>query len=317
MVNNVPHSQRRAPAADTTATRAKAQLGKQAIRCALNGEWEQAAASNRQILDICPTDCEASNRLAKALMELGNYAEARETLEQLRRRAPSNVIARKNLARLDQLQSRSGEVRSQSAVAGKSPGMFIAESGKSCTTVLHHIAGTPQTLPVSAGDLLALHAQNDGITVNTPDGQYLGTLHRRLGRRVSRLIAGGNQYEAAVVGVDPNGLSVILRETGQAPALRHVVSFPAQISEPHRIEPMVESDEFMPPPSADPDLGPIDAGDTDDAVDAAEAAVMEIPDDSPDESLGDDEVPTLDTDDDTTAWSPVTLASDDDEEWDQ
>ncbi len=316
MVNNVPDSQRRARVTDTRGSRAKAQLGKQAIRCALNGEWEQAAAANRQILDVCPTDCEASNRLAKALMELGRYSEARETLEELRLRSPANVIARKNLARLDQLQSQSGEPRSQSAVAGKSPGMFIAESGKSCTTVLHRLAGAPQTLPVSAGDVVALHTRNDGITVNTPDGQYLGTLQRRLGRRVNRLIAGGNRYEAAVVGVDPDGLSVILRETGQAPALRHVVSFPAQVSEPQRIEPMADTDEFMPSPPADPDLGPIDAGDTEEAVDPAETAVMEMPDDAPDESIGDDEVPTLDTDDDTTAWSPVTPPSDDDEDWD-
>lgn len=316
MVNNVPDSQRRPQATDTTGSRAKAQLGKQAIRCALNGEWEQAAAANRQILSVCPTDCEASNRLAKALMELGRYSEARETLEQIQLHSPSNVIARKNLARLDQLQSQLRRGRSQTAVAGKIPGMFIAESGKSCTTVLCRLAGAPQTLPVSAGDVLALHAQNDGITVNTPDGQYLGTLQRRLGRRVNRLIAGGNRYEAAVVGIDPDGLSVILRETDQAPALRHVVSFPAQVSEPHRIEPTVESEEFMPSPVGDPDLGPIDTGDTDEAVDPAETAVMEMPDDTPDESIGDDEVPTLDTDDDTTAWSPATPPSDEDEDWD-
>ena len=315
MVDNVAYSQRRAPVTETTGNRAKTQLGKQAIRCALNGEWEQAAAANRRILNICPTDCEASNRLAKAQMELGRYSEARETLEQLRLRSPSNAIARKNLARLDQLQSRSGEARSQPAVAGKSPGMFIAESGKSCTTALCRLAGAPQTLPVSAGDVVALHARNDGITVNTPDGLYLGTLQRRLGRRVNRLIAGGNRYEAAVVGVDPDGLSVILRETGQAPALRHVVSFPAQVSEPHRIEPMVESDEFMPSPPGDPDLGTIDADDTDVAAEPAETAVMEIPDDTPDESIGDDEVPTLDTDDDTTAWSRVTLPPDEEEDW--
>ena len=79
---------------------------------------------------------------------------------------------------------------------------------------------------------------------------------------------------------------------------------------------MVESDEFMPSAPGDPDLGPIDTGDTDEAVDPAETAVMEMPDDTPDESIGDDEVPTLDTDDDTSAWSPATPPSDEDEDWD-
>ncbi|MDE2787870.1 MAG: tetratricopeptide repeat protein [Chloroflexota bacterium] len=315
-MNNVTYSQRRASVTDATGSRAKIQLGKEAIRCALNGEWEQAAAANRQILDICPSDCEASNRLAKALMELGHYSAARETLEELRMRSPSNVIARKNLARLDQLQSRSGEARSQPAGAGKSPAMFIAESGKSCTTTLCRPAVPPENAPVSAGDVVVLRAQNDGIIVNALDGQYLGTLQRRLGRRLSKLMAGGNQYDAAVVGIEPGGLSVILRETGQSPALRHVVSFPAQVIEPHRPEPAAEPDEFMPAPNDDPDPAPVDAIDPDDAIDPAENAVMDMPDETPVESAGDDDIPMLDTDDDTTSWSPVAPSSDDEEEWD-
>lgn len=314
MVNKMSYSQRRAPVTDSTGGRAKVQLGKEAIRFALNGDWQQAVAANRQILDICPTDCEASNRLAKALMELGHYSDARRTLEQLQLRSPSNVIARKNLARLDQLQARPGEGRLQSAVAGKSPGIFIAESGKSCTTTLCRMAVPPETAPVSAGDVVDLHAQSDGMTVKTRDGQYLGALQRRLGRRVNRLIAGGNRYEAAVVGIDPDGLSVILRETGQAPALRHVVSFPAQVGETHRPHPVVERDDFMPPPNEDTEPAQVDPFDPDDSLDPAETAVMEMPDDTPVESASDD-VPTLDTDDETTAWTPVTPPSDNDEEW--
>ena len=316
MVNNVTDSKWRAPVDDPAGSRAKIQLGKEAIRCALNGEWEQAVEVNRQILGICPTNCEASNRLAKALMELGHYPEARQTLEQLQLHAPSNVIARKNLARLDQLQSHSGAGRSQPALPGQSPGMFIAESGKSCTTMLCRQAMSPETTPVSAGDVVALDARNDGITVNTLDGQYLGTLQRRLGRRVNKLMAGGNRYEAAVVGIEADGLSVILRETGQAPGLRHVVSFPAQVSEPHRSYIVAELDEFMQPSDEDQEQAPADTADTDEAVDATETAVMDMPDDAPVESVGLEEIPTLDTDDDSPSWSPVTPLSDDEEDWD-
>ena len=315
MVNHVSHSQRRAPVNDSTDNRAKAQLGKEAIRCALNGEWAHAVATNQRILDICPTDCEASNRLAKALMELGNYSDARLTLEQLQLHSPANVIARKNLARLDQLQSRCSEARSQPVATGKSPRMFIAESGKSCTTTLYQLAGPSEIAPVSAGDVVLLTAKNDGVTVNTLDGHYLGALQRRLGRRVNKLMTGGNRYEAAVVGIEENGLSVILRETVQAPALRHVVSFPAQVSEPHRPNPITERDQYVSPPNDEPDQVPVDATDSDDAMDPAEAAVLDIPDDTAVESVGIDDVPTLDADDDATGWSPITPASEDDEEW--
>ena len=193
--------------------------------------------------------------------------------------------------------------------------MFIAESGKSCTTTLYQLAGPSEIAPVSAGDVVLLTAKNDGVTVNTLDGQYLGALQRRLGRRVNQLMTGGNRYEAAVVGIEENGLSVILRETVQAPALRHVVSFPAQVSEPHRPNPITERDQYVSPPNDEPDQVPVDATDSDDAMDPAEAAVLDIPDDTAVESVGIDDVPTLDADDDATGWSPITPASEDDEEW--
>ena len=61
-------------AADTsTAGRFRIKLGKEAVRLALNGNWERAAAVNRAILELHPEDGEAANRLAKALMELGDY----------------------------------------------------------------------------------------------------------------------------------------------------------------------------------------------------------------------------------------------------
>jgi hypothetical protein len=80
--------------------------------------------------------------------------------------------------------------------------MFIAESGKSCNTTLYQLAGPSEIAPVSAGDVVLLTAKNDGVTVNTLDGHYLGALQRRLGRRANQLMTGGNRYEAAVVGIE-------------------------------------------------------------------------------------------------------------------
>ena len=66
-----------------------------------------------------PVNDSTDNR-AKAQLELGNYSDARLTLEQLQLHSPANVIARKNLARLDQLQSRYSEASSQPVATGKS-----------------------------------------------------------------------------------------------------------------------------------------------------------------------------------------------------
>ena len=79
--------------------------GKEAIDLALKGEWQRATEVNQAILALHPDDVEAMNRLGKAFMELGEYDRAREVLTQVVEKAPYNTIARKNLARLDQMET--------------------------------------------------------------------------------------------------------------------------------------------------------------------------------------------------------------------
>ena len=51
-----------------------------AIAAALRHDWEQAASANTAILRIAPDSIEALNRLAKALLELGRLAPARDAV---------------------------------------------------------------------------------------------------------------------------------------------------------------------------------------------------------------------------------------------
>ncbi len=301
------------------ADRKKTNLGKEAVKAALKGEWERAAELNRAVLELNPNDCEASNRLAKALMELGDYTEARQILETLRVRAPGNNIARKNLARLEQLQTCGGDP----PVAGRSaagddglPGMFIAESGKSCTTILEKPAVASAMATVSAGDVVALNLRGEGVAVTARDGGYLGTIERRLGRRLHKLMAAGNQYAAAVVGTDAEGISVILRETRQHPTLRHVVSFPSTPDGARQPPPLIaappleETDE-------EPDAIPEDTGDIVDGVTTGdESGVIALADEVSDDA-DDSDLPVLDDDVDTDGWTPATPtpAADSEDDW--
>ena len=84
--------------------RLKRDLSRDAISLALQGEWERAAEVNRAILELFEGDVEAMNRLGKALMELGQYEEARQILDKVVIIAPYNNIAKKNLARLTSLE---------------------------------------------------------------------------------------------------------------------------------------------------------------------------------------------------------------------
>ena len=209
-----------------TTDRFRINLGKEAVKLALDGDWVRAAELNRAILELCPDDCEATNRLAKALMELADYSEARKILDDLLARHPNNNIARKNLARLEKLET-VGSPRSTapSHVAGPSP-LFIEDGGKSCTTTLRGTGDATDLADVVGGDTVALSVSGDTVVVNAADGRQLGTVEPRLARRLGKLITGGNQYSAAVVSISGGAVSIAIRETQQHPSLRNVVSFP-------------------------------------------------------------------------------------------
>lgn len=215
--------------------RSKKELTKDAISLALNGEWERAAQVNRALLDLFPGDIETMNRLGKALMEVGRYSEAREVLEDVARTSPYNSIAKKNLARLDQLQSAPATGK-QTRKGGGAPQIFIEESGKSGTTVLQKPASGAVVASIAPGDPVNLKVEKGAvINVYARDDEYLGRLEPKLGKRLITLINGGNRYEAAVIGVNEQGISVIIRETYRHPSLHNVCSFPTRSKEEHRV----------------------------------------------------------------------------------
>ena len=72
----------------------KRRLEREAVDLAMESRWEDAAKKNRAILDSFPTDVDAYNRLGRALMEMGAYAEAKEAYNKAVELDPHNGIAR-------------------------------------------------------------------------------------------------------------------------------------------------------------------------------------------------------------------------------
>ena len=280
-----------------TANRFRINLGKDAVKLALDGEWERAAELNRAILELHPDDCEAANRLAKAMMELADYPAARTVLDGLLIRHPNNNIARKNLARLEKLEM-AGAPRPSAPthVAGSSP-IFIEEGGKSCATTLRRAGNASALADIVAGDTVSLSVSGDAVTVHSADGRRLGTVEPRLARRLRKLMAGGNQYSAAVVTINDGALSIVIRETQQHPSLRNVVSFPPlRRNDAGPDEPSAELSSDEASESAENPNQPIDLSLEPEQEDAIPAlATDEIDDDDADDSSV--EVPVLDTDD--------------------
>ena len=217
-----------------SSARLKRSLTQDAIDLALKGEWERATEVNRAILELFADDVEAMNRLGKAYMELGKYDDARGVLGNVTRIAPYNNIAKKNLARLESLGNSPASTKLGRKV-GSVPHIFIEESGKSGTTVLRKTAPSETVARIAPNDPANLVAENSNLNVYSRDGEYLGQVEPKLGQRLVRMMCSGNEYDAAIVSVNQQGVSVIIRETFRHSSLRNVCSFPSKTKAEHRI----------------------------------------------------------------------------------
>jgi tetratricopeptide (TPR) repeat protein len=208
----------------------KARLKKQwtdlAIKQAQNSEWEEAAVTNRNILQLFPTEPEAYNRLGKALSELGLYSDARDAYKQTLVYSPKNGIAQKNLGRLALLQE---SPATQGHQGGRiDPHLFIEETGKTKVTEIINLAPAAMLARVAVGDQVELHVNGHTLLVRDGSGDDLGQVEPALGNRLINLIESGNRYIAAIRVVENGQLYLIIRETYQHPSNFGKVSFPAQ-----------------------------------------------------------------------------------------
>jgi len=210
------------------------ELGRDAINMAMNGEWDQAVEANRAILKKSPGQVDVMNRLGKALMELGRYQESKKILDKVVSLAPHNNIAKKNLARLEQLEKEPAGAKKERKPAGNMR-IFIEEGGKAGITVLQKTASGQAVARVMPGDAVELKFQQNRIFAYTQNNEFLGQIGLKLTVRLNRLTAAGNKYEAAIIGTSQQGISVIVRETFRHPSMRGVCSFPARATEENRI----------------------------------------------------------------------------------
>ena len=203
--------------------RIKRDKARDAIALALASRWEEAAALNGEIVQDFPRDVEAYNRLGKALSELGQYKAAKDAFRQALEISPTNGIAKKNLQRLAHLNEEAAAPKHGSKVP---PQLFIEERGKTSTVSLKKLPTDGGHLRMAPGDAVDLRISGDGLTVESPEGQYLGEVEPKLGQRLAQLIQGGNRYAAAVTSVQEQTLVVMLKETYQHRSQYGTVSFP-------------------------------------------------------------------------------------------
>ncbi len=213
--------------------RLKRLYAKQAIALAMEGRWREVVAANKEIIENFPSDVDAYNRLGRAYMELGEYAQAREAYKQALELDPYNTIAEKNLRRLSHLNETAVEAE---ADAGKfEPKNFIEETGKAGVVKLNHLAPPEILAKVVAGDMVHLRIKGTNLVVETGHKEYLGQVEPKHGLRLIKLMEGGNKYSANIVSSAEDSVTVIIRETYRHPSQEGTLSFPTRSIEEAKV----------------------------------------------------------------------------------
>jgi tetratricopeptide (TPR) repeat protein len=205
--------------------RIKRQLAEQAIEHAASGRWEEAAETNRKILELGP-DAEAENRLAKSLWELGELGEAREHYQIALALDPTNRIAERNIERLRVLMNEAGDKTAAPEKAEKAPvAIFVEETGKTGFAMLTDLA-TPRALAhVNPGDAVDLIPEGSRLYAEA-NGTRIGIVEPRVAARLLKLLADGNRYSAGITSLGDRDVRIVIREIFQDPRNYGKVSFP-------------------------------------------------------------------------------------------
>jgi len=205
------------------------QIVEDARQAALAGDWTRAIQLNQQLLERTPRDAEAYNRIGRAHLEQGEYSEAIEAYTQALKIDKANIIARRNLQRLELLRKTAGDEHPTAASAPRTA-VFIEEVGRTWVDQLVNPLDLERLALISPSEQLKLEVADGVLHVTTEDGERLGQVEEKTAERIIQLMQNGNLYEVYALGISSQSLRVILREVYRDPRNGNLVSFPRQVS---------------------------------------------------------------------------------------
>lgn len=200
--------------------RLRKQLADQAVKLAISSRWDEAVSVNREFLRLFGEEAEALNRLGKALSEVGQITAAREAYGKALERDATNTIARRNLDRLAAMR----DTALAAAPSQLDTRLFVEETGKATVATLQAV-DAERSAVLDAGDVVELEVQGNAVNIANVNGEYIGMVEPRIGLRLAKMMAAGNEYAAAMV-TTSGELKVMIRETFQHPSQIGRVSFP-------------------------------------------------------------------------------------------
>ena len=199
-------------------------LADQATAAALEADWPRAVELNAKIIEAAPDDLEARNRLGRALVEQGKLEDAKVSFAEVLKTEPYNSIALRGQARVIALLEHKG--KPNTTTTRTQPRLFIEDMGKTGILRLMNPAPAHVLAKYSPGAECELREQEGLLAVHARDGELLGFLEPKVGRRHIDLLRTGNQYVAAIVSTDPQSARIAIREVLQSTENASRISFP-------------------------------------------------------------------------------------------
>lgn len=208
----------------------KKQLNQEALTASLEHNWEDAIALNDEILGRFPRDAAALNRKGRAFMELGKLADARESYSEALKADPANMIARRNLQRLETIYQADGADETAPARNQQIPraNVFIEEIGKTWIDDLTHPADNDVLAQVAPGDALKIVVEGERVFIHTIEDVRLGQVDQSIGSRMARFMGIGHEFEVFALGQTMNSLRIIIREVVNVEESEGTMTFPRQ-----------------------------------------------------------------------------------------
>lgn len=216
-----------------TKPKTKRQLVEDARKAAVDGRWDETIAINQHIIERFPQDAEAHNRMGRAHLQFHRFGPAHDEYVAALRLDPANLIARRNLQRLEVLRGRpplDGEDEASHAVAMPRTTVFIEEVGKTLVEELVNPADPQVLADIPPGHHLELRVEGSRLVVYDHHDRVIGEIDSRFAERVIELQTAGNRYEVYALGISTSqSMRIILREVYRDPAQANKVSFPGKI----------------------------------------------------------------------------------------
>lgn len=194
-----------------------------AVQAMLQGDWKNAASLNKTILRENPEDINALNRLAFVFTSIGKVKDAKITYKKVLKLDALNQIAMRNIKKLINLSPK--KIKNNKISSQYVNYTFIEETGKTKIVSLVNIAQPKIIALLTTGQPLAIIIKRSKIFIQDLDKQYLGVLPDDIGKRLIKLMKGGNAYSTCVRSASQRNVSIFVKEVKRASRYKNQPSF--------------------------------------------------------------------------------------------